>query len=208
MKPKVFRDKLWPVFFIIECFFIILFLLTIYITFIIISSAMKQWSNSLEDIMALTLFILLIPVLSGGLWIFCFTSHKALDRAFGRLLVYEDKVIYKCFLKTPKTLNFESCKYVGVETDNNVKIMAIPIIRGDERAHIYLSEYPYPAEYKGKVTFLKNKKGFIRIYYSDELCLTLIKALPEEKNTLLKIFYNKMQATDRQLSNNTKKRKK
>ena len=152
MKPKVFRDKLWPVFFIIECFFIILFLLTIYITFIIISSAMKQWSNSLEDIMALTLFILLIPMLSGGLWIFCFTSHKALDRAFGRLLVYEDKVIYKCFLKTPKILNFEFCKYVGVETDNNVKIMAIPIIRGDERAHIYLSEYPYPAEYKGKVT--------------------------------------------------------
>ena len=165
----------------------------------------NKWSNSIYDIAGLVATLLIFPILGGGFCIFCFTWHKALDRAFGRLFVYDDKVEYRCFLRTTKTMMFESCKYVGVETDNSVQNMAISVVRGDERAYIFFSEQPYPEKYKGKVSFLKNKKGFIRIYYSDDMCLALIESLPNEKSSLLRAFYAKMQAADRILPSNKKK---
>ena len=44
-------------------------------------------------------------------------------------------------------------------------------------------------------------------YYSDDMCLALIESLPNEKSSLLRAFYAKMQAADRILPSNKKKRK-
>ena len=205
MKPKVFRDKLWPAFFVIECLIAAFFLLILCLTVFFLDISIDKWSNSARNIIALIGFLIVFPILGGGLSIVGFTWPRILDRAFGCLFVYDDKIVYRCFLRTTKTMMFESCKYISVETDNNDQYMAISVERGDERAYIYFSEQHYPEKFKGKISLLKNKKDFVKFYYSDELCSALIAVLPNEKSSLLRAFYAKMQAADRILPSNKKK---
>jgi hypothetical protein len=59
----------------------------------------------------------------------------------------------------------------------------------------------------GKVTLLKNTKDFIRFSYSDALAKELIDILPADKDYLIRSFYGKMQASDRNLGRNQKRKK-
>ena len=87
---------------------------------------------------------------------------------------------------------------------------AMPVIRGDEIAYIYLSNKPFPDKYKHKADIVRRKKGTITFAYSDALCQELISFLPEDKTKCLVSFYNRMQAADRAnkvKQQNKKKRK-
>jgi hypothetical protein len=101
------------------------------------------------------------------------------------------------------------CEYVSVEdmADHN---RAMPVIRGDEIAYIYISNKPFSNKYKHKADIVRRKKGTITFAYSDALCQELISFLPEDKTKCLVSFYNRMQAADRAnkvKQQNKKKRK-
>ncbi len=203
MKPKVFRDGLWPLMLLAVLFFASG-------GGVCLACAIPFWceifiKNSTFKLLEIAIAVL---VFSSGA-IGCFagaTYHLWFDRVFGRLLVYNDKIVFKCFLKRTRKITIEDCKYVGVE-DYSLLNRAFPVVRGDEISFIYFSDKPYPQKYHGKITALKNKKGFIKFYYSDALAEALFELFPSEKNYLLRSFYGKMKANDAIAKTKTKKAK-
>ena len=197
MKPKIFRDVYWIFFLIWEIllFFIVLAVpcgLT-YFLYLLITEDLPLTGL---DVFACLVFLILTI---GGVWMW--TYKLWFPRAFGRLLVYENKVVYKCLFCRTRTLTFDECEYIGVE--DYIKLNpGLPAVRGDEFSFIYFSKRPYPQKYVGKVTLLKNTKDFIRFSYSDALAKELIDILPADKDYLIRSFYGKMQASDRNLGRN------
>ena len=134
-----------------------------------------------------------------------------LPKTFSLLSIsYKNKeIIWLCpFYRTVK-ISIADCEYVSVEdmADHN---RAMPIIRGDEIAYIYISSKPFPDKYKHKADIVRRKKGTITFAYSDALCQELMSLLPEDKTKCLVSFYNRMQAADRAnkvKQQNKKKRK-
>ena len=132
-----------------------------------------------------------------------------LPKTFSLITLSSKKVIWRCpFYRTVK-MSIADCKYVTVEdmADHN---RAMPVIRGDEIAYIYLSNKPFPDKYKHKADIVRRKKGTITFAYSDKLCQELISILPEDKTKYLVSFYNRMQAADRanKLKQQNKKKRK
>ena len=119
-----------------------------------------------------------------------------LPKSFSLLTVSQQKIIWRCPFYPSVKMRIEDCEYVSVEdmADHN---MAMPVIRGDEIAYIYLSDKPFPDKYKHKADIVRRKKGTITFAYSDKLCQELISVLPKEKTGCLVSFYNRMQAADR-----------
>lgn len=128
-----------------------------------------------------------------------------LPKAFSLLTVSSEKLVWRCpFYRTVK-MSIADCEYVTIE-DMEYHNRAMPVIRGDEIAYIYLSNQPFPDKYKHKADVIRRKKGTIIFAYSDKLCQKLISILPENKTKYLISFYNRMQANDRMMKR--KKRKK
>ena len=128
-----------------------------------------------------------------------------LPKAFSLLTVTPEKLVWRCpFYRTVK-MRIDDCKYVTIEVMAHHN-RAMPVIRGDEIAYIYLSNQPFPDKYKHKADVVRRKKGTIIFAYSDKLCQKLISILPENKTKYLISFYNRMQANDRVMKR--KKRKK
>ena len=100
-------------------------------------------------------------------------------------------------------MKIEEISYAGVE-DFHLLNGGILKFRGDEDAFVYLSTSPFPKEYSGKVTLLKNKKGFIKFTYSDKLAEALMGVLPADKDNLIRAFYGKMKSQE--MLNKQKKR--
>ena len=119
-----------------------------------------------------------------------------LPKSFSLLSVSSEKIIWRCpFYRTVK-MSITDCEYVTVE-DMAYHNRAMPVIRGDEIAYIYLSNQPFPNKYKHKADSVRRKKGTITFAYSDKLCQELISILPEDKTKYLISFYNRMQVADR-----------
>ena len=132
-----------------------------------------------------------------------------LPKSFSLLSVSSEKIIWRCPFYRSVKLKIEDCEYVSVE-DMAYHNRAMPVIRGDEIAYIYMSNKPFPDKYKHKADIVRRKKGTITFAYSDELCQELISILPEDKTKHLVSFYNRMQAADREnklKQQNKKKRK-
>ena len=144
------------------------------------------------DLMYMALFIFCEVIFAFGILYYVLFW---LPKTFSLLTVSSEKIVWRCpFYKTIK-LNIEDCKYVSVEdmADHN---RAMPVIRGDEIAYIYLSDKPFPNKYKHKADVVRRKKGTITFAYSDKLCQALIEALPEDKTKYLVSFYGRMQVSD------------
>ena len=193
MKPKVFRDAVWIFFVIMEVFLSIPWIIFSY-GFIVIFCEYANGSCTLWD------FIWTLLVQSacsiGGLWMLL--GDFLFPRAFGRLLVYEDKVVYKCPFRRKRMLKIKDCVYMGVENYEKLN-RGMPIVRGDEISFIYFSNKPYPKEFSGKITALKNSKDFIKFSYTDKLAEAVIEVFPFEQCYLVKSFYGKMKSRDRAL---------
>ena len=203
MKPKKFRDNLWPIFVFVEVFFLLATLICIGILIFLVYMRVNG-DKTLSTITFLFYCVCFIALTLDGLWLL--NHNLFLPRAFGRLLVYEDRVVYKCLLRKTRVLRFEECEYIGVENFDKLN-RGLPVVRGDETSFIYFSKNPFPQKYIGKVTTLKNSKDFIKITYTDKLAKALIDILPAEKDNLLRSFYAKMQAADRELNANKKRKK-
>ena len=204
MKPKVFRDTAWHAFLVIEIFCVLL------LAFILCSSVnilLLEKESLLQGKIPTYLIIFELLWVGGGGFLFvCFVnSSRILDRAFGRLLIYDDRVVFKCPLRITREIAKEDCNYIGVEDYQSLN-RGLPTVRGDETSFVYFSNTPYPEKYKNKISLLKNNKGFIKVSYSDRLAITVMEEFPEEKCNLVKAFYGQMQANDRMMKQ--KKRKK
>ena len=119
-----------------------------------------------------------------------------LPKTFSLISVSSTKIVWRCPFYRTVRMNIADCEYVSVEdmADHN---RAMPVIRGDEIAYIYLSNKPFPDKYKHKADIVRRKKGTITFAYSDKLCQELISVLPEGKTKKLVSFYNQMQVSDR-----------
>ena len=205
MKPKVFRDVAWPAFLVVEIFCILLLL---FIMGSSINILLLEKDSLLQGVIPFYLFVFeLLWVGGGGGFVFvCFVnSSKILDRAFGRLLIYDDRVVFKCPLRITRKIAKEDCNYIGVE-DYQALNRGLPVVRGDETSFFYFSDTPYPEKYKNKISILKSKKGFIKFSYSDKLAITVMEGFPKEKCNLVKAFYSQMQASDRSMKQKRRKK--
>lgn len=188
MKKRVFRDILFPVFLIVEIFVIILELGIAGVLVYAFSQYGMDREMYLTYIAIIALLILTFQ--------FFFNSPRVLDRAFGRLTVYNDCVVYKCFLRPTRKLYYVDCAEIGVENYEALN-RGLPVVRGDETSFIYFSKEGYPSKFHMKISLVKNSRKFLKTSYSDALCEELIKVIPEEKSAALREFYAKMIANDK-----------
>lgn len=205
MKPKVFRDVAWLAFLVIEIFCILLLLFIIGTSIYIL---LLEKDSLLQGVIPFYLFVFeLLWVGGGGGFVFvCFVnSSKILDRALGRLLIYDDRIVFKCPLRIKRKIAIEDCNFIGVE-DYQALNRWMPTVRGDETSFVYFSNTPYPKKYKNKISLLKNNKGFIKFSYSDKLAITIMEEFPKEKCYLVKAFHSQMQANDRMMKQKKRKR--
>lgn len=189
MKPRRFYDTMMPIFLVLEIFGLLGQTALISLGVYVLCFAPAEYMTPKVWFYLIALLIIIVMFFYG---IF---DQAFYNRAFGRLLVYEDKVVFKSFLRKSITMKIDEIKYAGVE-DFHLLNGGVLKFRGDEDAFVYLSDNPYPDEYRGKVTLLKNKKGFIKFTYSDKLAETLIDVLPAEKDNLIRAFYAKMKSQD------------
>lgn len=203
MEPKKFKDGSWAGFLFIE---ILNFLLLAFVIFLDILAIVAINNSPNFSYLALVLINVVFLGLGVALFLWGTFSPRVLDRAYGKLWVYEDHVAFKCPFRRTRILTFEECAYIGIE-NYNALLRGLPIERGDEAAFIYFSTKPYPEKYRGKISLLKNTKDFIKIGYSDALAKALIDILPADKDYLIRSFYAKMQASDRELGRSKKKKK-
>lgn len=154
-----------------------------------------------------------------GLASLIWSCHSLLRRMAARLTIVDDKlfILRAPFQRTIK-MDVEDCAYVGVQdssalgNNNSPAKIVEQYGRGDMYSYIYLSTHPYPDKYIHKAEIAPCKKGFIKIKYSDEICLALMQILPPNKTAQLRSFYNLMQSNDRldeiRRQNRKKKREK
>ena len=199
MKPRKFYDTMMPLFLVFEIFLLCCIVFPISLGVYFVCFAPSEYMTLKVWFYLITLLIIII-----GMGFYGFFAQELYNRAFGRLLVYEDKVVFKSLLRKSITMKIEEINYAGVE-DFHLLNGSILKFRGDEDAFVYLSTSPFPKEYRGKVTLLKNKKGFIKFTYSDKLAELLINLLPAEKDNLIRAFYGKMKSQD--MLSKQKKRK-
>ena len=166
---------------------------------------MSHYDEGGLGVILLGVFGVIMGVGAIGLFIF-----YLLPKSFSLITVYPTKIVWRCPLYRRVEMSIDDCKYVLVE-DMEYNNRAMPVIRGDEIAYIYLSNEPYPKQYRHKADEIRRKKGVITFAYSDMLCKELISVLPSEKTTYLVAFYNHMQASDkvnRLKTNKSEKKKK
>ena len=201
MKSKTFVDPRW----LATIFFGIIFFVGCGCIVVLVMIAIALYHNELGiDGLIASMFAVIISILGILMYVLFW-----LPKTFSLLTVYSKKLVWRCpFYRTVK-LKIEDCEYVTIEdmADHN---RAMPVIRGDEIAYIYLSNKPFPDKYKHKADIVRRKKGTITFAYSDELCQELISILPEDKTKYLVSFYNRMQAADRanKLKQQNKKKRK
>jgi len=192
MKPKVFRDAYKSLFIAIEIMIIILLLGIVFVAIYFYYPGPHAWGEYTAGVIAFEIMWVGSGVI---VYLWGFNSPRILDRAFGRLFIYEDRVVYKCFCRKARKMKIEDIIHVGVE-DYRLLNRGFPVIRGDEISFVYLSDKPYPEEYKGKISCLKTKKGFIKMSYTVGLAEALIEVLPKERSYKLQSFYGKMKAQE------------
>ena len=105
--------------------------------------------------------------------------------AFGKLILSDEGVTYRCFLKKTIFISWGDCGFLGVEKHQQ-NISALKNY-GDE--YIYFSEIELAEEYKGHIHKKKNGQGFIKFYpVTRELCEAVLK---HKQSSDLEKFVNK-----------------
>ena len=107
-------------------------------------------------------------------------------RCFGRLIIDEDEIIWKCpFMKT-RRLHKEEIRYTGF--DYRLKGGSLRDITTMDMA--YFSKRPYPKEAVNKSYRIRNSDDFIKFHASKKLCLHLSEWLPEPRNRIFDAAYD------------------
>ena len=105
----------------------------------------------------------------------CIPLHKFWYRCFGRLVVTEDEIVWKCpFMRTVRLKKAE-IRYTGI--DYRWPGPAQKAVTPVDMA--YFSTTPYPQKCRNKSYLLRNKKGFIIFSAGEKLCRHMSAWLPE-----------------------------
>lgn len=201
MKSKTFVEPKW----LAAIFFGLIFFIGCGCMFVLMMVAIIFYSDELGFGGLLAgIFCIIISILGMLHYVL-----NMLPKTFSLISISSHKIVWRCPFYRTVEMSVVDCEYVSIEdmADHN---RAMPVIRGDEIAYIYLSNKPFPDKYKHKADIVRRKKGTITFAYSDELCQELISILPEDKTKHLVSFYNRMQAADREnklKQQNKKKRK-
>ena len=98
-----------------------------------------------------------------------FVLHYFWYRCFGKLVITEDAVTWRCLGYFPKTIRKEDLRAVGI--NDNRKTNVVPDVHGSGFKSVYFSTKPYPPEYDGKIDKLRNSRDFIKFPVSGKLCV-------------------------------------
>ena len=140
----------------------------------------RDGADSLRENIFSILFLLAITGLAAiafyGFWYRC----------FGRLIIDEDEIIWKCpFMKT-RRLHKDEIRYTGF--DYRFKGGSLRDITTMDMA--YFSKKPYPQDAVNKSYKLRNSDDFIKFHASKKLCLHLSEWLPEPRNRIFDAAYD------------------
>ena len=132
-----------------------------------------MWYLFFRDTSALLDKAILTPLCITAL--VCIPLHGFWYRCFGRLIIVEDEIIWKCpFMRTVRLKKAE-IKYTGIDYrwPGSVGKAVTPVDMA------YFSTTPYPQECRNKSYLLRNKKGFIKFSAGEKLCRHMSVWLPE-----------------------------
>ena len=105
----------------------------------------------------------------------CIPLHEFWYRCFGRLVVTEDEIVWKCpFMRTVRLKKAE-IRYTGI--DYRWPGPAQKAVTPVDMA--YFSTPPYPQKCRNKSYLLRNKKGFIIFSAGEKLCRHMSAWLPK-----------------------------
>ena len=105
----------------------------------------------------------------------CIPLHEFWYRCFGRLVVTEDEIVWKCpFMRTVRLRKTE-IRYTGIDYrwPGSARKAVTPVDMA------YFSTKSYPQECRNKSYLLRNKKGFIKFPAGEKLCCYMSEWLPE-----------------------------
>ena len=105
----------------------------------------------------------------------CIPLHEFWYRCFGRLVVTEDEIVWKCpFMRTVRLKKAE-IRYTGIDYrwPGPAQKAVTPVNMA------YFSTTPYPQKCRNKSYLLRNKKGFIIFSAGEKLCRHMSAWLPE-----------------------------
>jgi hypothetical protein len=132
------------------------FIIIIFTRFLII-----DWS--LEKLIYLAFMILII------LPLMCFVLYHLWYRCFGKIIISDNCIEWRCIFMRSHRLSFDKCKYAGIQIfwkDNVVKYD----IYNTGFAFIYVSTKPYPSEYEGRIDKLRCTDEFIKFPRNERIC--------------------------------------
>ena len=99
----------------------------------------------------------------------CIPLHEFWYRCFGRLVVTEDEIVWKCpFMRTVRLKTGIDYRWPGP-----AQKAVTPVDMA------YFSTTPYPQKCRNKSYLLRNKKGFIIFSAGEKLCRHMSAWLPE-----------------------------
>lgn len=132
-----------------------------------------MWYLFFRDTPALLDKAILIPLCITAL--VCIPLHEFWHRCFGRLVVTEDEIVWKCpFMRTVRLRKTE-IRYTGIDYrwPGSARKAVTPVDMA------YFSTKSYPQECRNKSYLLRNKKGFIKFPAGEKLCRYMSEWLPE-----------------------------
>lgn len=133
--------------------------------------------------------VLMIAILAGAMILGGVILHKHYwAKCFSTLIVTEKEIIWKCPFRKKLSLDWDECKYIGVQLEESYNGLPYPFI--------FFSNKPYPSDFYGKIDQLSCKRGFIKFWYSEELCDYLVTTLPGHKAGSLLHYRIKSRKTD------------
>ncbi len=83
------------------------------------------------------------------------------EKLFAKLIVKNDRIIWRCIFRRSHTLLLTESRWIGVELEDSFNGLDYPFI--------YFSKEPYPAEFQHKINKLKCSDSFIKFWYSEQL---------------------------------------
>lgn len=95
--------------------------------------------------------------------------------AWGKLIVDNEGVRWRCLFKKSVFLSWNECKYMGFETFSNGNVVKVDPY-GNGFKYIYFSSTPYPKEFNGKINKLHCKEGFIKFFPANKkICSAVLE---------------------------------
>lgn len=117
-------------------------------------------------IIGLSIFIFCLWV-----WKYC-VIPTLLPVAFGKLIVTDEGVEYRCLFKKPSYISWSDCKFCGIESYHS----DVADLYRTGRRYVYFSTKPIPKERRNKLDMMKNDNELIKFFpVTKKLCDEILR---------------------------------